>query len=60
MDYDEFNVDENYILKIEVQSVENSKENLNINVIRLITRTKENLEKANTIILKGNELLWNE
>ena len=56
MDYDEFKVDENYILKIEVQSVENSKEKLNINVIRLITRTKENVEKANTIRLKGNEL----
>lgn len=53
--YDEFKVDENYILKIEVQSVENSKEKLNINVIRLITRTKENVEKANTIRLKGNE-----
>jgi hypothetical protein len=55
MDYDEFKVDENYILKIEVQSIENSKEKLNINVIRLITRTKENVEKANTIRLKGNE-----
>ena len=55
MDYDAFKVDEKYILKIEVQSVENSKENLALNVIRLITRTPENVRKANTIRLKGNE-----
>lgn len=55
-DYDDFKVDENYILKIEVQSVENGEEDFDINVVRLITRTKENVEKANAIRLKGAEL----
>jgi len=54
LDYDEFKVDEKYIFKIEVQSVENSKEQLNVNVIRLTSRTKKNIEKANTIKLQGN------
>jgi len=55
-DYDEFKVDEKYILKIEVQPVKNRKEMLDMYVIKLITRTKENLAKANTIRLKGNSL----
>ena len=55
MDYDEFVVDENYILKIEAQVVDNSKEDLDIVVIKLITRSKENLEEANTIRIRGVE-----
>ena len=55
MDYDKFRIDENYILKIEVQDVENGKENLDIVVISLLTRTKENLKKANTIMIRGSE-----
>ena len=51
-DFDEFFVDENYILKIEFQNVYNSKESLDIFVINLITRTKENLAKANTIKIR--------
>ncbi len=54
LDYDEFKVDEKYILKMEVQYVENSKEKVNIIVVRLITRTKENIEKANAISIRGN------
>jgi len=54
-DYDEYKVDEKNILKIEVQSVIDDKEKLDINIIRLITRTTENVKKANTIRLKGNE-----
>ena len=52
-DYDSFIVDENYILKIETQAIKNSKEQLDMNLIRVITRTKSNIEKANTIIIKG-------
>ena len=60
MDYDQYQVDEKYILKIEVQRVDSIKEELNIAVINLITRTRENLEKANTLRLKGGEFQWNE
>lgn len=53
MDYDSFIVDEKYILKIETQAIKNSKEQLDMNIINVITRTKSNIEKANTIIIKG-------
>lgn len=52
-DYNKFFVDEKYILKIEVQKVNNEKENLNVNVIRLITKTEENIKKANKISIRG-------
>ena len=52
-DYDSFIVDEKYILKIETQAIKNSKEQLDMNVIKVITRTKGNIETANTIIIKG-------
>lgn len=55
-DYDDYLVDEKYILKIEVQSIVNGKEDVDINVVRLVTRSKENIAKANTIRLRGNDL----
>ena len=54
-DYNEYLVDEHYILKIEVENIKNTGEELDLNIIRLITRTKENLEKANTIYLRGDK-----
>ena len=54
--YDTFKVDEKHILSIEVQSVNNSQEDININVIKLISKTEENIKKANTIRLKGDSL----
>lgn len=53
-DYDNFVVDEKYILKILVSKIDNQKEGLDINIVTLITRTKENVEKANTIVLRGD------
>ena len=52
-DYDKFLVDENYILKIEVQKLDDAKENLHVNVIRVLTKTKENLSKAYPIRIRG-------
>ncbi|MCY1721944.1 hypothetical protein OU798_16440 [Prolixibacteraceae bacterium Z1-6] len=52
-DYNEFLIDENYILKIETQVIKNEKEKLNVNVIRLVTKTKENIEEANKIWIRG-------
>ena len=52
-DYSKFFVDEKYILKMEIQKIDNRKEHLNVNVIRLITKTKENIEKANEIMIRG-------
>ena len=52
-DYNEFFIDEKYILKIETQEIKNEKEKLDISVIRLITKTKENIEEANKIWIRG-------
>ena len=52
-DYDKFLVDQNYILKIEVQKLDDAKENLHVNVIRVLTKTKENLSKAYPIRIRG-------
>jgi len=43
-------------MKIEVEEIINEKEALNINIIKLITRTKKNLEKANIIRIRGDKL----
>jgi hypothetical protein len=52
-DYDQFLVDEKYILRIIVDTFENEKEKLNFNIIRLLTKTKENIEKSNEIWVRG-------
>ena len=46
-------VDENNILKIEVQKING--ENFDVNVIRFITRTEENIKRVNTIWSRGND-----
>ena len=56
--YDQYLVDEKYILQIVVNTIEMEKEN--INVIRLLTRTDENIEKSRRIIIRGsNEITLN-
>ena len=50
-DYDNLTVDEKFILKIVVDTMRYDKPDLDI--IRLITRTKENIEKSKQIILRG-------
>jgi hypothetical protein len=51
-DYSDFLVDEKYILKIIVESVENPEEKLGLNVVRLVTKTEENIRKSKQIILR--------
>lgn len=48
-------IDENFILKIVVEKINTSKNNTEINLIRLITKTPENIKKANEIRIKGIE-----
>jgi hypothetical protein len=52
--YESYLVDENYILKIIVEKFENKKEKLNVNFIRLTTKTEENIKKSKEIIIRGN------
>lgn len=47
-------VDENYILKIEVEKIDNPDENLQLNVVRLITKKEENIRKSKEIRIRGS------
>lgn len=53
--YENYLVDENYILKIIVEKFENKKEKMNVNFISLITKTEENIKKLKEIILRGKD-----
>lgn len=46
-------IDENFILKIVVNKVKTSKKNAEVNVIRFVTKTPENIKKANEIRIRG-------
>lgn len=59
-DYSKCIVDENYILKIIVEKIENNEENLKVNIIRLITKTEENIKKSKQIWIRGTEELMHE
>lgn len=54
--YTELLVDENFILKIILKKIKTSEKEIEINLIKLVTKTKENIEKANLIHIKGTEL----
>jgi len=56
--YDQYLVDEKYILQIVVNTIEMEKEN--INVVQLLTKSKENIEKSRQIRIRGlNEIVLN-
>lgn len=52
--YDKVMVDEKYIQKIEVSKIRNPEENVEVNVIKLITRTKTNTKKSEEFWIRGN------
>jgi len=52
-DYENYLVDEKFILKIIVDHVGNEEENLNIEIIRLLTKTEENIKKSKEIRIRG-------
>jgi hypothetical protein len=52
-DYNEFVVDEKYILKLIVENYE--KENLKISFINIVTKTEENIKKSKQIIIRGKD-----
>jgi len=55
-DYDQYIVDEKYILKILVDTIEMKDEKTTVNVIRLLTRSKENIEKSKIIHIRGSKI----
>ena len=55
-DYNEYAVDESFILKIELNKIKTSEKGTEINLVKLITKTPENIKKANEIRIKGTEI----
>jgi len=53
-------VDEKYILNITVENFVNKEENLNFNIIKLITNTEENIKKSKEIKIRGIDGLISE
>ena len=56
-DYSKYIVDVNYILNITVEKIDNKEENLQVNIIRLLTKTEANIKKSKQIWLRGKEEL---
>lgn len=54
-DYDQYLVDEKHILKIIVEDFENEKEKLKLHFVTLVTKTEENVKKANEIRIRGGK-----
>jgi len=52
-DYNNCLVDEKFILQISVEKINQAEENIQVNVIRLLTRTEPNIRKSNEIIIRG-------
>ena len=52
-DYDKYIVDENYLLRISIETIENRKEKLHFNLIQILTKTEENIKKSKEIIIRG-------
>lgn len=54
-DYSEYIVDEKYILKIMVEKVVDKEANLQVNMVRLLTKSEENIKKSKEIRIRGRE-----
>lgn len=54
-DYQKFIIDENYILSVVIEKFESQNQKLNLTFIKLITKTEENIKKANDIIIRGGK-----
>ncbi|MES2238910.1 MAG: hypothetical protein V4497_01495 [Bacteroidota bacterium] len=55
-DFNDYLVDENFILKIDINKIKNSEKNKEINIVKLTTKTAENIKNANGIMIKGTEM----
>jgi hypothetical protein len=55
--YDKYILDQNYLLRINIETIENSKEGIRINLIRILTKTEENIKKVNEIWIRGDSTL---
>ncbi|MFL5739884.1 MAG: hypothetical protein ACJ75B_06675 [Flavisolibacter sp.] len=54
-DYDKYLVDESYLLTIIVDKIENTQEKIDLGLIKLLTRSDENIKKVKEIRIRGTE-----
>jgi hypothetical protein len=59
-DYDKYLVDENNLLQIVVDKIIIAKENPDLGLIKLLTKSEENIKKSKEIILRGNDVTMNQ
>jgi hypothetical protein len=55
-DYGNYFVDQNYLFRIIVDKIENTKENINFALIKLLTKSEKNLEESKKINIRGAEM----
>lgn len=55
--YDQLMVDEKYILKIEVNRLTDAGGHQDVNVVRLLTRSEENIRKSKELRIRGDAAL---
>ncbi len=58
-DYDNYLVDENNLLTIIVDKLQTEKEQINFGLIKLLTKSDENIRNRNRIIIRGTEVTKN-
>ncbi|WP_338408164.1 hypothetical protein [uncultured Flavobacterium sp.] len=51
-EYDSYWIDEMYILKVIVSSIDNSKQKIKLDLVNLLTKSVKNIENSNQIILR--------
>lgn len=55
-DYDKYVIDENYLLQLIVDNIENTKQNIHLAIIRLLTRSEENIRRSKEIRIRGGDV----
>jgi len=55
-DYGKYLVDENYVLKISVEKIENKEDKLKINIVKVLTKSADNIQKSKEIRIRGTHI----
>lgn len=58
-DYDKYLVDENNLLQIDIDKFKNAKENIDLGLIKLLTKSDSNIKKSQEIRIRGKEVASN-
>lgn len=59
-DYDQYIVDENYILSIVIETIKHVKRGNDVGFIKLLTKSPENIKKSKEIRVRGSEVSMNK